>query len=136
ELRLGFELDVKERGSLINGSPCAAAMLADSALSARRRLECVERVFALSIEAFQAPLEHYDEALEGLWGDEHEAAALRSLRQLLPVGGQGRRTYQAPVSYRIVPRVLGHAHRALATAERAATVSLQPVSANPAYLAP
>ena len=32
ELSLGFDLDVKERGSLINGSPCAAAMLADSAI--------------------------------------------------------------------------------------------------------
>ena len=136
ELSLGFDLDVKERGSLINGSPCAAAMLADSAISARRRLACVERVFALSIEAFQAPLEHFDEALERLWGDEHEGAALRRLRQLLSAAGQGRRTYQAPVSYRIVPRVLGHAHRALASAERAATVSLQSVSDNPVYLPP
>jgi histidine ammonia-lyase len=136
ELSVGFDLDVKERGSLINGSPCAAAMLADSAISARRRLACLERVFALSIEAFQAPLEHFDEALERLWGDEHEATALRSLRQLLPAAGPGRRTYQAPVSYRIVPRVLGHAHRALASAERAATVSLKAVSDNPVYLPP
>lgn len=136
ELSLGFDLDVKERGSLINGSPCAAAMLADSAISARRRLACLERVFALSIEAFQAPLEHFDEALEGLWGDQHEAVALRNLRQLLSAGGQGRRNYQAPVSYRIVPRVLGHAHRALASAEQAATVSLQSVSDNPVYLPP
>jgi histidine ammonia-lyase len=136
ELSLGFDLDVKERGSLINGSPCAAAMLADSAISARRRLALLERVFALSIEAFQAPLEHFDEALDRLWGDEHEAAALRNLRQLLPGDGRGRRNYQAPVSYRIVPRVLGHAHRTLASAERAATVSLQSVSDNPVYLPP
>lgn len=136
ELSLGFDLDVKERGSLINGSPCAAAMLADSTISARRRLACLERVFALSIEAFQAPLEHFDEALEGLWGDEHEGAALRGLRQLLSASGHGRRSYQAPVSYRIVPRVLGHAHRALASAERAATVSLQSISDNPVYLPP
>lgn len=136
ELSLGFDLDVKERGSLINGSPCAAAMLADCAISGRRRLACVERVFALSIEAFKAPLEHFDEALEGLWGDEHEAAALRSLRHLLAVGAQVRRTYQAPVSYRIVPRVLGQVYRVLASAERAATVSLQAVSDNPVYLPP
>jgi histidine ammonia-lyase len=136
ELSLGFDLDVKERGSLINGSPCAAAMLADSAISARRRLACVERVFALSIAAFQAPLEHFDEVLEGLWGDKHEATALRNLRQFLPAGGQGRRNYQAPVSYRILPRVIGHAHHALASAEHAATVSLQSVSDNPVYLPP
>jgi histidine ammonia-lyase len=135
-LSLQFDLDVKERGSLINGSPCAAGMLADSVFVARRRVQLAERVFALSIEAFGAPLEHYDEALETLWGDEHEAAALRNLRQLLSAVDQGRRNYQAPVSYRIVPRVLGHAHRALAAAERAAAVALSAVSDNPVYLPP
>ncbi|TIX65550.1 MAG: histidine ammonia-lyase, partial [Mesorhizobium sp.] len=67
---------------------------------------------------------HYDAALDGLWGDEHEAAALQGLREYLTGAGDGRRNYQAPVSYRIVPRVLGQAHRALSGAERAATVSL------------
>jgi len=131
-----FDLAVKERGSLINGSPCAAALLADSALAGRRRLLLIEQVFALSIEAFRAPLEHYDAALEELWGDPHEAAALDGLRRLLDGAGDGRRNYQAPVSYRIVPRILGHAHRALAAAERAATVSLSSASDNPVYIPP
>ena len=96
----------------------------------------MEKVFALSIEAFRAPLEHYDAALDALWGDEHEAAALRGLREFLVGAGSGRRNYQAPVSYRIVPRILGHAHRALATAERAATVSLASISDNPVYIPP
>ena len=60
ELSTRFELEVKERGSLINGSPCAAALVADAALAARRRVRLAEQVFALSIEAFRAPLEHYD----------------------------------------------------------------------------
>jgi histidine ammonia-lyase len=131
-----FDLDVKERGSLINGSPCAAALLADSVFVARRRIALAECVMALSIEAFAAPLEHYDAALEALWGDEHEALALRRLRDLLPAAGQERRRYQAPVSYRIVPRILGSAHRAMATAERAAAVSLSSVSDNPVFLPP
>ncbi len=136
-LCLGFDLDVKERGSLINGSPCAAALLADSVFVARRRLGLAERVLALAIEAFNAPLEHYDQALDTLWGDPHEATALGNLRRLLPAAaGPDRRSYQAPVSYRIVPRVLGHAHRALAAAERAATISLGAVSDNPVYLPP
>jgi len=136
ELSLQFDLDVKERGSLINGSPCAAGMLADSVFAARRRVRLAEQVFALSIEAFGAPLEHYDEALDTLWGDEHESTALRNLRLLLSSTTQGRRTYQAPVSYRIVPRLLGEAHRALAQAERAAAISLSSVSDNPVYLPP
>jgi histidine ammonia-lyase len=136
ELTTRFDLEVKERGSLINGSPCAAALLADAALAARRRVDLTEHVFALSIEAFRAPLEHYDAALDELWGDRHEAAALQGLRRLLEGAGGDRRNYQAPVSYRIVPRVLGHAHRALAAAEKAATVSLSSASDNPVYMPP
>ena len=68
ELSTRFELEVKERGSLINGSPCAAALVADSAIAGRRRLQLALETFALSIEAFRAPLEHYDEALESLVG--------------------------------------------------------------------
>lgn len=136
ELSARFDLEVKERGSLINGSPCAAALAADAALAARRRVQMAEKVFALSIEAFRAPLEHYDAALDVLWGDEHEAAALGGLRRYLEGAGDGRRNYQAPVSYRIVPRVLGQAHRARASAERVATVSLSSVSDNPVYVPP
>jgi histidine ammonia-lyase len=136
ELSNAFELEVKERGSLINGSPCAAALVADAALAARRRVRLAEEIFALSIEAFGAPLEHYDPVLESLWGDPHEAAALSGLREFLVGAGAGRRNYQAPVSYRIVPRVLGHAHRALAGAEHAASVSLSSVSDNPVYVPP
>jgi histidine ammonia-lyase len=135
-LSVRFDLEVKERGSLINGSPCAAALVADAALAASRRVEIAQKVFALSIEAFRAPLEHYDAALDVLWGDQHEAAALAGLRRFLQGAGHGRRNYQAPVSYRIVPRVLGQAHRALAWAERAAAVSLSSVSDNPVYVAP
>jgi histidine ammonia-lyase len=136
ELSKQFELGVKERGSLINGSPCAAALIADAVLAARRRVQLALKTFALSIEAFRAPLEHYDEALEALWGDTYEAEALSGLRALLVGACHGRRNYQAPVSYRIVPRLLGQAYRALAAAEHAATVSLSSISDNPVYIAP
>ncbi len=99
-------------------------------------LELAHKTFALSIEAFRAPLEHYDAALDSLWNDEHEAAALRGLRHYLVDAGDGRRNFQAPVSYRILPRVLGHAHRATAQAERAAARSLASVSDNPVYIPP
>jgi histidine ammonia-lyase len=135
ELSRAFDLEVKERGSLINGSPCAAALIADAAIAGRRRLQLALETFALSIEAFRTPLEHYDEALEALWGDSDETAVLRSLRGYLGEAG-GRRNYQAPVSYRIVPRILGHAHRAVTRAEHAANVSLRSISDNPVYLGP
>ena len=126
-----------ETMALVNGSPCAAALAADVALAARRRLHAAERVFALSVEAFGAPLDAYDEALEGLWEDEHEVAALRGLRVGLEgAAAAGRLDHQAPVSYRILPRVLGQAHRAVAAVEHAAAVSLRSVTDNPVYVPP
>ena len=128
--------ELKEPMELINGSPCAAALVADAALAARRRLALAHQVFALSAEAILAPLEAYSPSLEELWGDEHEGAALRELSRNLRGGASERRSYQAPVSYRILPRVLGQAHRAVAAAERSAEISLRSVSDNPVYIPP
>jgi histidine ammonia-lyase len=131
-----LELEPRERGALSNGSPCAAALVADGALVAARRIALAHEVFALSVEAFKAPLEAYKPELELLWGDEHEALALSTLRAQLAGGATERRPVQAPVSYRILPRVLGQAHRAASAAEHAAAVSLRSVSDNPVYVPP
>jgi histidine ammonia-lyase len=128
--------ELKEPMELVNGSPCAAALVADAALAARRRLALAHEVFALSAEAILAPLEAYSPPLAELWGDEHEAAALGALWRNLQGGAAERRPYQAPVSYRILPRVLGQAHRAVAAAELAAGISLASVSDNPVYVPP
>lgn len=130
--RLG--LAEKETIALVNGSPCAAALVADAALAGRRRLALAEEVLALSAEAVAAPHEAYAEELEAVWDDEHEAAALRRLRKLLAGGAPERRAYQAPVAYRILPRVTGQARRAVAEAERAASVSLRAVGDNPLFV--
>jgi histidine ammonia-lyase len=90
----------------------------------------------LSAEAIKAPLEAYDAAFEDLWGDPYEAAALHRLRSLLQGGATERRPYQAPVSYRILPRVLGQMRRAVAQAEEIAQSSLQSVTDNPVFLQP
>ena len=130
------ELGEKDSLSLINGSPCASALVADAALAARRRLGLAVEVFALAAEAMMAPLGHYDAALDGLWEDPYEAEALRGLRHWMAEGGGERRYYQAPVSWRIVPRVVGQAARATAQAEEVAAVSLRAVSDNPVYIPP
>jgi histidine ammonia-lyase len=131
------DLEEGEAMALINGSPCAAALVADAALHARHRLEHAEAIFALSIEAFRAPLGAYDEVLDDLWGDEDEAAALRALRTYLEGADPADRLFhQAPVSYRIAGRVLGEARRAVAVVEKAARVSLRSVSDNPVYVPP
>jgi histidine ammonia-lyase len=131
-----LQLSPKERMALINGSPCAAALVSDVALAGRGRRELAEAVLALSAEAVNAPIEPYSEQVEPLWNDEHEIEALRSLRSLLEGGRRARQAHQAPVSSRILPRVLGQARRALAEAERAAAVSLPSVTDNPVYIPP
>jgi histidine ammonia-lyase len=129
------DLHEGEEEALLGGSPCSAALAADAAVSARYRLGYAEGICALSIEGFRAPLTAYDEALDGLWGDPHETAALRGLRRYLEDAGTAeRRFHQAPVSYRIIPRVLGQVHRAVAAVEKAATVSLRSVTSDVVYV--
>ena len=41
--------------ALINGSPCATALVADVALHAQHRLGVAEAIFALSIERIERP---------------------------------------------------------------------------------
>jgi histidine ammonia-lyase len=136
DLSARMDMRPKERMALINGSPCAAALVADIALAARARLALTEAVFALAVEAARAPLDAYSADLDALWDDEHETAALRSLRALLDGGAPDRQAHQGAVSFRILPRVLGQARRALAEAERAAEVSLRSVTDNPVYVLP
>ena len=136
---LGTDDDFHEKDalSLINGSPCGTALIADGALAARRRVELATEVFALSWEAFNAPLVHLDPTLDDLWEDPFEREALQGLRGWLEgVSETDRRPYQAPVSWRILPRVLGYALRAVQQAEEGATISLKAVSDNPVYIPP
>ncbi len=126
------ELAEKDLLSLINGSPAASALVSDAALAAKSRLEVVADVFALAAEAFNAPLGHFTEELEGLWNNPHDAWALNALRTRIGGGhGSARRPYQAPVSIRIMPRIMGEAHRAMSMSETVARESLQAVSDNP-----
>jgi histidine ammonia-lyase len=136
ELSGRLQLTAKESMALINGSPCAAALVADVALAGRPRLELAERVFALVADVVATPREHYATELEELWGDPHEAAALQSLRALIGAETSVGQSHQAAVSLRILPRVLGAARRAQTQAEEAAHTALSSVTDNPVYLPP
>jgi histidine ammonia-lyase len=81
-------------------------------------------------------LEAFAPELGDLWGDEHEAQALASFASLLEGGAPERQDHQAPVSYRVLPRVLGRLREAQAHAERTAAVSLASVTDNPVFLPP
>jgi histidine ammonia-lyase len=134
ELALG----VKEGMALINGSPCASALLADAVLAAERVLALAVGVFALASAAIGVPDATFDRRLEELWGDRFDALALRQLRSLREGRDElaGEEHPQPAVSFRILPRVLGNAHRALEGARDAATTALPAVSDNPVFLFP
>ena len=120
---------------LANSAAFAAALGSLRAVATARRLGVTTRVMALSIEAMQAPLEHFHPDLGPLWGDRHENEALATLFRLLrPRSERARRPFQAPVSYRIVPRVLGQAHRASSALEEVALAALRSSGANPTFL--
>jgi histidine ammonia-lyase len=137
-LSQSFELAPGERGALINGAPCGAALLADAALAARQRLALTVQVMALAIDAFNAPLEHYDPRLGELLGAPHHERAFAALAAWLSEKGEGAtaRDHQAPVSFRIIPALLAEAHWALGQAEEGAGAALSAVTHNPVYLPP
>jgi len=131
-----MDLEAGERGALINGSPAAAAVMADAVLVAERRLALAERVMALAIAAFNAPAEHYEPVLGELLGGAHNRAAFENLASLLD-GFEAlapSRPHQAPVGFRIVPHVLGQAHAALDHGRALAEQSLSAVTHNPIFL--
>ncbi len=138
ELSEKLDLEPGERGALINGSPCASALLADAALVAERRLRMARTVLALAIVAFNAPSEHYEAVVGDLLGGAHNKAAFGELGRLLEGFAETAqpRTYQAPVAYRIVPHVLGQAEHAVATARDLAGKALSSVTHNPIYVMP
>ncbi len=120
-----------------NSAIVSTGLAGIAALHARQRLALASELFALSIEAMQAPLEHFDPALKPLWGDPYDAEALDALNAWLANADRtGRRPYQAPVSYRIVPRVLGQAYRAVAALEQSAQAAFQGMVSNPVFLPP
>src|SRR5262249_48527478 len=131
------DLEEGEANPLMNGSPVSAALAADAALQAGHRLDHAEQIFVLSVEAFGAPLDAYDDVFDDLWGDEDEASALAALRrQLAGASPPGRRSAAVPPSYRGPGRGLGQAHRAVRGVEEAARVSLRSVTDNPVYVPP
>lgn len=118
-----------------NTAATSVGMAGVAAIRARRRMALTHKVFALSIEAMAAPQEHYDPALKELWGDPYEAAAIDICNHWLDnVPTSKRRPYQAPVSYRIVQRLMGQGRRAGCTLASVVETALQSMVSNPMFV--
>lgn len=129
-----FSLGAKESMALINGSPCAGALAADTAIRAHALLPTIEQAFALACDALNTPEAHFDAALEQVWGNRAEARALGRLRELLHYPGQARNTHQARVSVRILPRLLGCAYQAVEEVQKAAREAIRGAGDNPTFV--
>ncbi|MEM8532260.1 MAG: aromatic amino acid lyase [Chloroflexota bacterium] len=128
-------LELGEPMTLINGSPCATAFVTECVFTAAHQLALALRVFCLSMEAFGAPFEHIDNALTRLWDDPYDQLAITRMRTLLHDATQeDRRRYQAPVSWRIIPRVFGVAYRTADLLQDVATHALTSISDNPVFV--
>ncbi len=131
-----LSLGLKEGMALINGSPCAPALLADAALSAELMIGLFEAVACMAAAALGVPAITYDARLEQLWGDPFQSRALADIRSALAGADtlDDHEHPQPPVCFRILPRVVGNALRVLAAACDAAEIALPAVSDNPVFL--
>jgi histidine ammonia-lyase len=124
-----------EAMALINGSPFATAMACDVALTALRRLRLVEHIFALSIEAAECPMAHFDIRLASGWKDPYYGQSLINLHEVLKGSArQQQLQHQAPTSWRVIPNVLASALRAVAEVSQCAQLALQSLKDNPTFI--
>ncbi|MET4538566.1 histidine ammonia-lyase [Arthrobacter bambusae] len=129
-----LSLGPKESMSLINGAPCAGALVSDTAIRARALVSVLELSFALACDALNVPDGHFDQSLGSTWGFPAEASALRRMRELLCNPSKKRNNHQARVSVRILPRVLAAAYEAVAAAESAAASAIRGPGDNPIFV--
>jgi histidine ammonia-lyase len=128
------DLDLGEGMFIINGSPVASAALADVALAGRSRLNVAETIFALAAEAIDSSKQHYDLFLDAIWGDHYQSEVLQKFRELLQGRQTGNLDYQAPVSFRSTPRLLGWLRRVQHSVEECAEISISHASNNPIFV--
>ncbi len=129
------DLEEGEGGALSNGSPVAAALAADAAITGRRRLADATTVLARSLAAQGAPRQPYEPQAVRAWGDAADVAAAERLVAALPPQGAAGPAAVPASSARLVA-FLGQAERALGAVDHAARTSLRSVTDNPLYLLP
>lgn len=134
---MGPMSQLRDQNALRNGSGCAPGLLGELALRSEGRAKIASAVFALSIDAGKMGLAPYDPALKAVLNDRQESRAIDRLAALLTgVEMEGRRDYQAPISWRVLTRMLGQMYRVVGTLKETAEELLTTVNDNPVYLGP
>jgi len=134
---MGPMSQLRDQNALRNGAGCAPGLLGELALRSERRAAVASAVFALSIDAASMGLAPYDPALKPILNDAHESRAIDRLSTLLAgVSREGRRDYPAPISWRVLTRMLGQMYRVVGALRETAAELLTTVNDNPVYLGP
>lgn len=134
---MGPMSQLRDQNALRNGSGCAPGLIGELALRSERRAAVASAVFALSVDAGSMGLAPYDPALKPILNDRHESQAIDRLAALLSgVEMAGRRDYQAPISWRVLTRMLGQMYRVVGSLKETAEELLITVNDNPVYLGP
>jgi histidine ammonia-lyase len=134
---MGPMSQLRDQNALRNGAGCAPGLVGELALRSERRAELATAVFALSIDAANMGLAPYDPALKPILNDPFEVNAIDGLNaRLAGVSMEGRRDYQAPISWRVLTRMLGQMHRIVDGLKEAAEELLTTVNDNPVFLGP
>jgi histidine ammonia-lyase len=143
---LPHRLAAKEGIALLAGSPLATALALARLRSAERLAAQLLASAAAAIDALQAPLDPYDEAVGKLAGDPLLEKVLAELRRAAgsrhaaaeAAAGGGRAgarpALQGPVSFRVVPQVLAQLRRTLARLDEDVRRALVAVTDSPAVV--
>jgi histidine ammonia-lyase len=103
---LPHRLRAKEGVALLAGSPLATALALARLRSAERLAGQLLASAAAAVDALQAPLDPYDEAIGRLAGDPLLTEVLADLRRAAGGRAAGAAGLQAPVSFRVAPQAL------------------------------
>ena len=136
---LPHRLRAKEGIALLAGSPVAAALALARLRAGERLAGQLQASAAAAVDALQAPLDPYDEAVGRLAGDPVLEEVLAGLGRATrgraagpgPGGGPG---LQAPVSFRVAPQVLAHLRRTLGRLDEDVRRALAAVTDSPAVV--
>lgn len=138
---LPHRLRAKEGIALLAGSPVAAALALARLRAGERLAGQLQASAAAAVDALQAPLDPYHEAVGRLAGDPVLEGILAGLGRATrgraagpgpgPGGGPG---LQAPVSFRVAPQVLAHLRRTLGRLDEDVRRALAAVTDSPAVV--
>lgn len=131
------ELGAKEGLALLNGTQFMSAYATFILGKLEKHLAHVDRVAALSLEAFDGRIEPFNDAVHALRphdGQRETAAILRQLLQDSEWISQPKKHVQDPYSFRCIPQVHGASKDAIAYARKVVETEINSVTDNPTLI--